>query len=63
MTYLRDHGHTLHPARLVVEALRNDWPGTSPVELAEIAKELHDGRQLRYKWRINPEAMGEWLQA
>ena len=63
LTYLRDHAHALHPAQLVVEALRNDWPGSSPVELAKIAKELNAGKQLRYQRRLNPEAMGKWLHA
>jgi hypothetical protein len=57
---MRDHGHRLVPAQLVVEAIRQEWPGTSPLELAELAKQLDAGKRLRYDRRLNPAAMAEW---
>ena len=48
LTYMRDHGHALVPEQLAVEAIRNEWPGTSPLELADLAKQLNAGRRLRY---------------
>ena len=47
LTYMRDHGHTLVPDQLAVEAIRHGWPGTSPLELADLAKQLNAGKRLR----------------
>lgn len=63
LTYMRDHGHTLVPDQLAVEAIRNGWPGTSSLELADLAKQLNAGKQLRYGQRLNTSALEEWASA
>lgn len=63
LTFMRDHGHPLVPEQLVVEAIRNEWPGICPLELADLAKQLNAGKQLRYQKRLNPAAMAEWASA
>jgi hypothetical protein len=64
LTYLRDHGVRLDPDEVMVEALRNGWGGSGPVEVREIVRDLNRGRRLRYdKGRIRPERLREWLGA
>lgn len=63
LTYMRDHGHTLVPDQLAVEAIRLGWPGTSPLELADLAKQLNAGKHLRYKQRLNTSVLAEWASA
>lgn len=64
LTYLHNHGHRLVPDQLVTEAIRNGWGGQGPLDLAEIAKQLNAGKQLRYqKGRIRPERLAEWANA
>lgn len=60
LTYMRDHGHKLVPEQLVVEAIRQEWPGTGPLELADLAKQLNAGKRLRFQKRINPTSLDEW---
>jgi len=60
LTYLRNHGHTLVPEQLAVEAIRRGWPGTSPLELANLAKQLNAGKRLRYGQRLNTSVLEEW---
>ena len=63
LTYMRDHGHTLVPDQLAVEAIRHGWPGTSPLELADLAKQLSAGRRLRYEQRLNTSVLVKWASA
>lgn len=60
LTYMRDHGHTLVPEQLAVEAIRHGWPGTSPLKLADLAKQLNAGKRLRYGQRLNTSVLKEW---
>lgn len=60
LTYMRDHGHTLIPDQLAVEAIRHGWPGTSSLELADLAKQLNAGKRLRYEQRLNTSVLAEW---
>ena len=60
LTYLRARGHELNPRQLIVEAIRNDWPGEAPVELARLARDISAGKQLRYQDRIRPERLAQW---
>ncbi|WP_299517986.1 hypothetical protein [uncultured Serinicoccus sp.] len=62
LTYFRQRGIQLVPEQLIVEAIRNDWPGDSPLELARLAGEINRGKRLRYQQRIRPEVMAEWAQ-
>lgn len=61
LTFMRDHGHRIVPEQIAVEAIRQEWPGTSPIEFADLAKQLNAGKRLRYQKRLNPAAMAEWL--
>ena len=63
LTYMRNHGHTLIPDRLAVEAIRRGWPGTSPLELADLAMQLNAGKHLHYKERLNASVLAEWASA
>jgi hypothetical protein len=45
---------------LVVEAIRNEWPRRSPLELARIAKDLNAGKRLRYQPRLSVERLAQW---
>jgi hypothetical protein len=63
LTFMRDHGHRLVPEQLAVEALRNDWPSTGPLELADLARQLNAGKRLRYQKRLDPAAMARWTSA
>lgn len=60
LTYMRDHGHALVPNQLAVEAIRQGWPGTSPLELADLVKQLNAGKSLRYGQRLNPAVLAQW---
>lgn len=62
LTYLRDHGVTLEPDGLMVEAMRNGWGGTGPEDLRKIAVDLNDGKALRFTKRITPERLEQWVQ-
>jgi hypothetical protein len=37
-------GHQLEPLQLVTEAIRNDWPRESPLELADLARQMTAGK-------------------
>jgi hypothetical protein len=64
LTYLRDRGVRLEPDGLMVEALRNQWGGTGPEDLRQIAVDLNKGKKLRYDARrLRPERLEEWAQA
>lgn len=61
LVYMRDHGYELVPDQLAVEAIRNDWPGKSPLELADLAKQIRAGKQLRYdNRRLSAKTLAEW---
>ncbi|WP_375496540.1 hypothetical protein [uncultured Jatrophihabitans sp.] len=63
LTYFHDHGHQLNPAQLVTEAIRNEWPRESPLELADLARQINAGKRLRFKRRLVPEVLTEWSNA
>jgi hypothetical protein len=63
LTYLRDHGVSLEPDGLLVEAMRNDWGGQGPEQLHAIAVDLAKGKNLRFDKRIRPERLDEWANA
>jgi hypothetical protein len=63
LTYFHDRGHRLDSAQLVTEALRNEWPSQSPLELARLAKEITAGKRLRFAQRLLPEVVAEWAGA
>lgn len=60
LIYLRQHGHRLDPDQLATEAIRCGWPGTGPIELAQIAHDLNAGKTLRFAKRLAPEALTRW---
>jgi hypothetical protein len=62
LTYLLDHGVSLEPDALMVEALRNGWGGTGPEDLRKIAVDLNRGKALRFSKRVRPQRLEEWLQ-
>lgn len=62
LTYLRNHGHRLDPAQLTTEALRREWPRQSPLELAQIARDLNAGKRLRFQHRLTSDALARWAQ-
>ncbi|WP_019872978.1 hypothetical protein [Sporichthya polymorpha] len=63
LTYFRQRGHTFDPAQLVVEAIRQGWPGSDALEIAELATSVNAGKQLRFEQRFRPEVIAEWEQA
>lgn len=63
LRFMHEHGHKLDPQQLIVEALRAGWPGDSPQELADLAKQINAGKKLRFEKRLNPAAMAEWDRA
>lgn len=64
LVYLRDRGIALIPDALMVEALRNNWGGSGPEEVHEIAVALRSGKNLRYDAnRLTPERLQAWAQA
>ena len=60
LSFLDMRGHKLVPAQLVVEAIRNDWPGQSPLELADLARSINQGKRLRFQRRLRQEVLEEW---
>lgn len=60
---MRVWGHSLVPTQLPVEAIRNEWPGTSSLELAELAKQLNAGKGLRYQERLSTRVHEEWARS
>lgn len=63
LTHLRDNGVDLDPDGLMVEALRNEWGGTGPEDLREIAVDLNAGKMLRYVGTIRSDRLSEWLRS
>jgi hypothetical protein len=63
LTYMRDHGHALIPDQLAVEAIRHRWPGTSPLELADLAKQLNAGKRLRYGQPLSTSVLTKWASS
>lgn len=63
LTFIRARGHELRPQQLIVEAIRQGWPGASPLDLANLARDLNRGKQLRYQDRLNVRALEEWSRA
>jgi hypothetical protein len=59
LTYMRDRGHEFIPEQLIVEAIRHEWPGTSPLDFAELAKQLNAGKRLRFEKRLSTAALEE----
>ncbi len=45
LIFMRDHGHALDAKRLIVEAIRNGWPRASLLELADLARDLNQGKR------------------
>lgn len=62
MTYFHQHEHRLEPTQLITEALRNEWPRQSPLELARLAKAISAGRGPRFAQRLRPEIVAEWAE-
>jgi hypothetical protein len=60
LTFMHMRGHELVPAQLVVEAIRNEWPRQSPLELADLARSINQGKRLRFQNRLRPEVLEEW---
>lgn len=60
LIYFHDRGHELNPSQLIVEAIRNGWPGNAPVELSQLARDITAGKRLRYQRRLRPEILVEW---
>lgn len=60
LTYMRSHGHALVPIQLAVEAIRHGWPGTSALELADLARQINAGKRLRYRERLNTSVLAAW---
>lgn len=63
LKFLRDHGHELVPDQLATEAIRNEWPGQSPLDLAKIARDLNASKRLRFQQRLRTEALEGWANA
>jgi hypothetical protein len=63
MTYFHQHGHRLKPDQLIAEALRNEWPRQSPLELARLAEAISAGRRPRFAQRLRPDVVAEWAEA
>jgi len=60
LTFMHMRGHELVPVQLVVEAIRNEWPRQSPLELADLARSINQGKRLRFQNRLRPEVLEEW---
>lgn len=60
LTFMHARGHKLVPEQLVVEAIRNDWPRQSPLQLADLARSISQGRRLRFQTRLRTELLEEW---
>ena len=39
---------------------RNGWPWDSPIELADLARDISAGKRLRYQQRLRPEVVAQW---
>ena len=62
LTFMHMRGHKLVPAQLIVEAIRNDWPRQSPLELADLARSINQGKRLRFQNRLRQEVLEEWAR-
>lgn len=60
LTFMHTRGHKLVPEQLVVEAIRHDWPRQSPLELADLARSINQGKRLRFSKRLRAELLDEW---
>ncbi len=61
LTYLRTNGTPLDPDALMVEALSNQWGGTGPEDLRQIAIDLNNGKRLQYdKRRLSLDRLQRW---
>lgn len=60
LTYFHNRGRELNPTQLIVEAIRNCWPGTAPVEPSKLAGDITAGKRLRYQQRLRPEILAQW---
>ncbi|MBE1515183.1 hypothetical protein [Nesterenkonia halotolerans] len=63
LTFMRDRGHALDPEQLVAEAIQQDWAGTSPLEFADLARDVNRGKRLRFQNRLNAQALESWASA
>jgi hypothetical protein len=64
MTYLRGVGVPLNPDSLMVEALHNEWGGSGPGDLRQIAIDLNKGKRPQYdKRRLSAERLQRWAAA
>lgn len=61
LTYMRDHEYLFRPNQLTLEAIRNQWHGTSPMELAKIGRALNEGKRLKYESRLGQRKLAEWV--
>lgn len=62
LSYFHARRHRLDPALLITEAVRNDWPRQSSLELARLATEITAGKQLRFTQRLNRDVVEQWAQ-
>ena len=60
LTYFNQRGLDPGADQLITEALRNGWPGDSPIELARLAREIKAGKRLRHQQRLRPEVVEQW---
>jgi len=60
LSFMRAHGHELNPKQLIVEAIRQGWPGASPLEFANLARDLNRGKRLRFQNRLDIRALERW---
>jgi len=60
LIFMRARGHELDPKQLIVEAIRRGWPGASPLELADVARDLNRGKRLRFQNRLDIRALESW---
>lgn len=63
LTFMRARGHELDPKQLIVEAIRQGWPGVSPLEFAGLARDLNRGKRLRFQNRLDIRALERWSSA
>jgi len=63
LSFMRERGHTLDPKGLVVEAIRQGWPGSTPLEFADLARDLNEGKRLRFENRLDIRALERWASA
>jgi len=60
LTFMHMRGHRLVPEQLIVEAIRNEWPGQSPLQLADLARSINRGKRLQLQHRLRQEVLEEW---